>query len=234
MNKRILVPGLMLPTIFALAACSEDKPVAPVEKVAEIKEEAAQVVDDTQQAVAEVVEETKEQVETVVNEATDHVHEMSTETVDEPKVEEEVSAPPAAEEETAAPSTTEVSAPPKNHEVKAAVTQFNPMVLFVNPGDTVTWTNMAGHDTTSIEGMIPEGAEAWQSKMGEQYSYTFTQEGAYIYKCTPHASLGMIAAVVVGSTNPANLDAIKALPENKGMVGRAIRKLNKAVEEKNK
>ena len=34
----------------------------------------------------------------------------------------------------------------------------------------------------------------------------------YIYKCSPHMSLGMVGAIVVGEGKPANLDAIKSNP----------------------
>lgn len=117
------------------------------------------------------------------------------------------------------------------HTITTQVTKFVPMVLFIEPGDTVTWTNMAGHDATSIEGMIPEGAEGWQSKMGETYSHTFTVPGAYVYKCNPHASMGMIGSIVVGERQPANLASIEANPENKGMVGRAVRMLKQKLAE---
>ena len=40
-------------------------------------------------------------------------------------------------------------------EVKAVVTKFEPTVVFIKPGDSVKFTNMAGHDTVAIEGMIP-------------------------------------------------------------------------------
>jgi hypothetical protein len=42
----------------------------------------------------------------------------------------------------------------------------------------------------------------------------------------------MIGAIVVGDPKPANLDAIIGHEENKGMIGRTIRKLKKAVDEK--
>jgi len=120
----------------------------------------------------------------------------------------------------------------EEHVVKAQVTKFVPMVVFAAPGDTITWTNMTGHDTTNLEGMIPEGAEEWQSKMGENYTITVDKDGAYIYQCTPHASLGMQGIIVVGESAPANLEAIKNDPRNKGMVARAIRKLDKELEAK--
>lgn len=115
-------------------------------------------------------------------------------------------------------------------EVKAVVTKFEPAVVFIKPGDSVKFTNMAGHDTVAIEGMIPEGAEPWKSAMNEEFSVTLDKEGAYVYKCTPHVSNGMLGAIVVGKVPPANLDAIKKSPENKGMIGRAVRQLEKEVE----
>jgi len=124
----------------------------------------------------------------------------------------------------------------QDHVVTAQVTNFEPMVLFVEPGDSVTWTNMAGHDTASIEGMIPEGAKAWHSKMGEQYTVTFEQEGAYVYKCTPHVATGMVGTVIVGGGDPGNLDAIDAaledVPVAKNMIARAIRKMKKQLEQR--
>lgn len=116
--------------------------------------------------------------------------------------------------------------------VAAKITAFDPMVVFIKPGDTVKWTTMAGHDTASIEGMIPEGAQPWQSKMGEEFNLTLDKEGAYIYKCTPHVGSGMLGAIVVGEEQPKNLDQIHAHPENKGMVGRAIRKLDQELKKK--
>ena len=123
---------------------------------------------------------------------------------------------------------TNVSA--EEHVIKAAVTKFQPLVVFAEPGDTIVWQGMAGHDTASMNGMVPEGAEAWQSKMGEIFSITVEKEGTYLYKCTPHASLGMMGAIIVGG-NTDNLATIKegvdASGEPKGMVKRVIRKVEK-------
>ncbi len=132
----------------------------------------------------------------------------------------------AAADTGAAPATS-AGKPNKTHTIVTQVTKFSPMVVFVQPGDTVTWTNMAGHDTASIEGMLPDGATGWQSKMGETYSHTFEVPGAYLYKCNPHVSMGMIGAIVVGDHNPVNLASIQEHPENKGMIGRAVRMMVK-------
>ncbi len=118
-------------------------------------------------------------------------------------------------------------------EVKGVVTKWDPAVVFVKPGDSVKFTGMAGHDSAAYEGMVPEGAEVWHSKMGEEgFTVTLAKEGAYMYKCTPHESLGMVGAIVVGEKAPSNLDAILASPKNKGMVGRTIKELDSQVKAK--
>ena len=37
-----------------------------------------------------------------------------------------------------------------------------------------------------------------KSKLSKEYSYTFDKPGIYLYQCTPHKTMGMIALVVVG------------------------------------
>ena len=124
------------------------------------------------------------------------------------------------------------------HIVKGVITQWRPLVVFAQPGDTVKFTNMLGHDTTSMRGMIPEGAEGWRSKLGEEgFGITVQQEGVYIYKCTPHITTGMVGAIVVGDANPPdNLATLEGnLPNVKvgrNMVNRTIRKMKKVLEKK--
>ena len=64
---------------------------------------------------------------------------------------------------------------------------FKPAVLQINPGDTVTWkaTN-PGHNTASINEMSPDSSLQWDGKINEELKITFTKEGVYGYKCTPH------------------------------------------------
>lgn len=71
-------------------------------------------------------------------------------------------------------------------------------VARIDVGDTVTWLPAAkGHNVEFIAG--PDGWEApKKSKLGKEYSYTFDTPGVYLYQCTPHKSMGMIAVVVVG------------------------------------
>ncbi len=128
--------------------------------------------------------------------------------------------------------TTEASATsskPQTHIIKGVVTQFRPLVTFAKPGDTIIWEGMNGHDTVSMKGMIPEGAKPWKSKLGETFSLTVDKEGAYLFKCEPHASLGMMGAIIVNNAD--NLESIKAgvdaSGEPKGMVKRVIRHVEK-------
>lgn len=68
----------------------------------------------------------------------------------------------------------------------------------IDVGDTITWTpNSKGHNVEFIAG--PDGWEApKKSKLSKEYAYTFDTPGVYLYQCTPHKSMGMIAVVVVG------------------------------------
>ena len=50
--------------------------------------------------------------------------------------------------------------------------------------------------------------------MGKEIAVTFTVPGAYVIKCSPHYSMGMVALVVVGDA-PANLDALVAVKQPK-------------------
>ena len=71
-------------------------------------------------------------------------------------------------------------------------------IVRIEVGDTVTWTpDSKGHNVEFIAG--PDGWEApKKSKLSKEYSYTFDTPGVYLYQCTPHKSMGMIAIVVVG------------------------------------
>lgn len=107
------------------------------------------------------------------------------------------------------------------HTVKAVGLKYVPLVVTINPGDTVAWRNMPTHNTKSLEGLIPEGTEHWNSPMSQDYERTFTEEGIYVYKCVPHFGAGMGGAIIVG--DPVNLDQIKNA-DAKGAAGRLVRK----------
>ena len=45
------------------------------------------------------------------------------------------------------------------------------------------------------------------SKVNKEFSYTFDEPGVYLYQCSPHKSMGMIALVIVGG-DLSNIDDI--------------------------
>ena len=102
-----------------------------------------------------------------------------------------------------------------NHEVKMlnsgieGFMVFEPAVVKAAVGDTVTFkaTDMA-HNSASIEGMIPEGANAWNGAMSQDVTVTVNKEGVYVYQCTPHSMMAMVGVIQVGGSL-SNMDAIQ-------------------------
>ena len=80
----------------------------------------------------------------------------------------------------------------------------------INIGDTITWVPKSkGHNVEFIAG--PNGWKApRKSKNGKEVAITFDTPGVYLYQCTPHKSMGMIALVVVGD-DISNLDDITGI-----------------------
>ncbi|MDF9748127.1 cupredoxin domain-containing protein [Natrinema salsiterrestre] len=103
---------------------------------------------------------------------------------------------------------------------------FEPHVVRVNVGGTVTWHNESGsHSTTAYHSdndqpqLVPDGAAAWDSglytEQGATFEHTFETEGVYHYYCTPHESLGMIGSVIVGEPDPHEQVALEDPPADK-------------------
>ena len=87
---------------------------------------------------------------------------------------------------------------------------FEPSVLKIKKGDTVTFkATDAAHNSASIKGMIPSGAEDWNGKLSQDISVTFNVEGVYGYQCTPHMMMAMVGIIEVGG-NQSNLESVKA------------------------
>ena len=96
-------------------------------------------------------------------------------------------------------------------------------VAKIDVGDTITWLPKSkGHNVHFIAG--PEGWELpKKSKNNKEVSITFDTPGMYLYQCTPHASMGMIALVIVdGDTS--NKDAI-AKTKIRGKSKKLLKKL---------
>ncbi|PKP71547.1 MAG: pseudoazurin [Alphaproteobacteria bacterium HGW-Alphaproteobacteria-5] len=102
------------------------------------------------------------------------------------------------------------SAPGKSYTVKmldkgkAGAMVFEPAMLRIKPGDSVTFTvNDMGHNAETIPGMLPPGAKPFKGAMNKPVTITLTQPGVYGYKCLPHLGMGMVGVIVVG--DPVNL-----------------------------
>ncbi len=87
----------------------------------------------------------------------------------------------------------------------------------INVGDTITWTpTTKGHNVEFLTG--PEGWEIpKRSKMNKEYSYKFDLPGIYLYQCTPHKGMGMIALVVVDgdTSNKEKVATVKVVAKSK-------------------
>ncbi|MEL7213145.1 MAG: pseudoazurin [Pseudomonadota bacterium] len=90
---------------------------------------------------------------------------------------------------------------------------FFPRIQVVAPGESVLFAATdRGHNSASIEEMVPEGAEGWDGKINDEITVTFEQPGFYGYKCTPHASVGMVGLIVVtGEGMMDNLEAAQGV-----------------------
>ena len=77
---------------------------------------------------------------------------------------------------------------------------YSKKIVKIDVGDTVYWkATDSSHNVEFIKGAVPEGVEAFKSKLSKDVSYEFKIPGIYAYWCTPHKSLGMIGFVIVGN-----------------------------------
>ena len=82
-------------------------------------------------------------------------------------------------------------------------------ITTIDVGDTITWVPTSkGHNVEFIAG--PDGWDApRKSKLNKEVAITFDTPGVYLYQCSPHKSMGMIAIVIVGDLTQEGVDAIK-------------------------
>lgn len=94
-----------------------------------------------------------------------------------------------------------LSATATNHQVQVGSNFFNPAVLSISVGDTVTWTqvsgthNVNGSTTTFASNPVSFGNGAPAGGTWT-YSFVFTTAGTYAYQCDPHAAM-MIGSITV-------------------------------------
>lgn len=92
--------------------------------------------------------------------------------------------------------------------------RFDPGVVTIHVGQTVTWVNAGTIPHTSTDdpaknpveqafpqyALLPPGAAPWDSGLlppGQSFSHTFTVPGTYHYFCIPHILSGMRGTIVV-------------------------------------
>lgn len=99
-------------------------------------------------------------------------------------------------------------------------------VAKIEVGDSIKWIAAdKGHNVEFVGG--PDGASLpGRSGLNKEFSMTFDKPGVYLYVCTPHKVMGMVALVVVGG-DTANKDAIAKIK----MLGRGKKKLASLISE---
>ena len=91
---------------------------------------------------------------------------------------------------------------------------FEPGFLKVSVGDTIVFEPAdASHNAESF--FAPISDANFYTELGVTESVVLTQEGVYLYKCTPHFMLGMIGVIQVGKAVN-KMEALAAWDENKG------------------
>lgn len=101
---------------------------------------------------------------------------------------------------------------------------FEPALLRIAPGDTVTFVPTdRGHNSASMEAMLPPGAAGWKGAISEPVTVTFQVEGTYGYTCEPHYALGMVGLILVGD-HQKNFESAKSVRQ-RGRAGQRFREL---------
>ncbi len=91
---------------------------------------------------------------------------------------------------------------------KEGMMVFEPAVLTIKKGDTVKFVATdVSHNSSSVDGMIPEGATPWVGALSQDIEVTLTKEGVYVYQCTPHNMMAMVGVIKVESSP--NLEQVK-------------------------
>lgn len=76
---------------------------------------------------------------------------------------------------------------------------YYPPVLKINKGDTVIFVPTdKGHNAEAIRGATPNKIK-FKSKVSKVFQFTFNEDGTYLFKCTPHYTMGMIGTILVGN-----------------------------------
>lgn len=83
--------------------------------------------------------------------------------------------------------------------VQAVGVKFEPLTVYIEPGEKVSWEGMIGHNVETLGAMIPEGGVVMNTELGVNVTQQFDVPGIYVYKCTPHWGARMGGVIVVGT-----------------------------------
>jgi plastocyanin len=110
---------------------------------------------------------------------------------------------------------------------QGATVWFDPIGLWIAPGQTVRWVVAANvHTTTAYHPKnaehslrIPEGGMPWDSSFlvqpGAQFEVTLTVEGVYDYLCMPHEAAGMVGRI--GGSGHLAVRLLQGPPRNRAL-----------------
>ena len=103
---------------------------------------------------------------------------------------------------------------------------FKPKTIKAKVGDTIKFIPTdPTHQSSSIAGMLPEGARGWQGEINKEVSYVVPKPGVYGFECIPHYAAGMIGLIIVeGEGMEANVAAAKAVT-HPGLAGKKFAEL---------
>ncbi|MBA1200247.1 pseudoazurin [Pseudomonas capeferrum] len=90
---------------------------------------------------------------------------------------------------------------------------YEPDHLHIEAGDTVRFLpTQSGHNAASLPGLLPDGAQAFKSKINQPFEQTFTVPGLYGIQCIPHLAMGMVMLIQVGDAKGAPAALPDSLP----------------------
>ena len=108
---------------------------------------------------------------------------------------------------------------------------FRPQLITAKVGDTIKFIPTdPTHQSSSIDGMLPDGVRGWEGEVNKEISYVVPKPGIYGYQCVPHYAAGMIGLIIVeGDGMTDNLEAAKAA-SHPGLAGRKFEEIFAAAE----
>jgi plastocyanin len=130
-----------------------------------------------------------------------------------PAVTTDTTAAPAAQMDMTGTVTTTTATAMASNQVNIQNLSFNPQVLTVTVGMSVTWTNLdpMGHTATSTDANEPFASGTLLT--GQSSSYTFNKVGKFNYICEIHPNMmGTIVVVAGGGTAAAPAAPASATP----------------------